>query len=69
MELINNPMLSSIFYALLGFLLMISGIASINVLFKFELVREVVEEHNIAVGIMVAGFVIAIALIIAAAIR
>lgn len=39
-----------------------------NYIFKLNIRREILEEHNVAFGIMLAGLFIAIAIIVAASI-
>ncbi len=59
------PLLSTIVYSVLGIVLMVLTIVVVNKLFRLQLHRELVDEHNVAFGVMIAGLSVAIAIIIA----
>jgi putative membrane protein len=66
---LNLPLvLSSIVYALLGFVIMVIAFAIFDRIFGFNIKREVLEEHNMALAVTIAGATIGIAIIVAAAI-
>lgn len=60
-----DAFLSTIVYSVLGIVLLVLTIVVVNYLFKLNLHRELVDEHNTAFGIMIAGLAIAIGIIIA----
>jgi len=60
--------LGSIVYTVLGLALMVISVIAVNSVFKLNLRRELVEEHNVASGVVLSGIFIAIAIIIASAI-
>ncbi len=60
--------LSSIVYTLIGLSLMIVSVVLVNSAFSLNLKKELLEEHNVATGIVIAGIFIAISIIIASAI-
>ncbi|MBD7982196.1 MULTISPECIES: DUF350 domain-containing protein [Oerskovia] len=60
-----DAFLSTIVYSVLGIVLLVVTIVIVNYLFKLNLHRELVDEHNTAFGIMIAGLAIAIGIIIA----
>ncbi|KRC42037.1 DUF350 domain-containing protein [Oerskovia enterophila] len=60
-----DAFLSTIVYSVLGIVLLVLTIVIVNYLFKLNLHRELVDEHNTAFGIMIAGLAIAIGIIIA----
>jgi len=64
-ELRLDAFLSTIVYSVLGIVLLVLTIVVVNYLFKLNLHRELVDEHNTAFGIMIAGLAIAIGVIIA----
>ncbi|RXR25467.1 DUF350 domain-containing protein [Oerskovia turbata] len=64
-ELRLDAFLSTIVYSVLGIVLLVLTIVVVNYLFKLNLHRELVEEHNTAFGIMIAGLAVAIGIIIA----
>ena len=64
-ELRLDAFLSTIVYSVLGIVLLVLTIVVVNYLFKLNLHRELVDEHNTAFGIMIAGLAIAIGIIIA----
>ena len=59
----------SFIYAFSGILIMTLCYFIIEKITKFSLKKELIEDENIALWIMFAGFFIAIAIIIAAAIK
>ncbi len=61
--------ISSIVYGLLGIILVMIGYFAFDKLAQLDLKRELVEDQNIALGIMLAGVFIGIAIIVAAAIK
>ena len=50
---------------MLGIVLLIVTLVVANKLFRLNLHRELVDEHNVAFGVMIAGLAVAIGLIIA----
>ena len=61
--------LGSIVYTLLGLVLMIVSVTVVNAIFNLNLKKEILDEHNVASGIVLAGIFISIAIIIASAIN
>jgi putative membrane protein len=57
----------SVFYAIIGILILITTVLSFDRMFKLDLKKELVEDQNVAFGLLVGGLSIAIAIIIAAA--
>lgn len=64
-----NAVLSSVFYAALGLVLMVIFVSLIDKLLHLNFHKELIEDQNIALAILVAGMSIGIAIIIAAAIH
>ena len=60
--------LSTIVYGLLGISLFVVGYLAFDRLIRLDLRRELVEDQNTALGIMLAGLFISIAIIVASAI-
>ncbi|MCC2333764.1 DUF350 domain-containing protein [Cellulomonas wangsupingiae] len=60
-----TDLLSTIVYSVLGIVLLLLTIVVVNKLFKLNLHRELVDEHNTAFGILIAGVAVAIGIIIA----
>lgn len=60
-----TALLSTVVYSVLGIVLMILTIVVVNKLFSLRLHHELVTEHNVAFGIMIAGLAVAIGIIIA----
>jgi putative membrane protein len=56
---------STILYSVLGIVLLLLTLVVANKIFRLNLHRELVDEHNTAFGVMIAGLAIAIGLIIA----
>lgn len=60
-----TALLSTVVYSVLGIVLMVLTIVIVNRLFRLRLHRELVEEHNVAFGVMIAGLAVGIGIIIA----
>jgi hypothetical protein len=60
--------LSTVVYGVIGIILCILGYLSFDRLAKLDLRRELVEDQNIALGIMLAGVFVGIAIVVAAAV-
>lgn len=65
--LLKGP-LGTIVYSLIGIFVMFLAIYIIDKTTKFSITKEIVEDENVALGIMLGCMFIAIAIIIAAAI-
>lgn len=55
-------------YSVVGVLIMIGCALLSNYIFKLNMRKELLEDHNMAFGVMLAGLFIAIAIIVAASI-
>ncbi|MBD7917813.1 MULTISPECIES: DUF350 domain-containing protein [Cellulomonas] len=60
-----TDLLSTVLYSVLGIVLLLVTIVVVNKVFRLNLHRELVEEHNVAFGILIAGVAVAIGIIIA----
>ena len=60
--------LSTVVYGVLGILLSILGYKVYDLITPFSLTKELEEDQNTAVGIVVAGMIIGVSIIVAAAI-
>ncbi|MBO2007932.1 DUF350 domain-containing protein [Hymenobacter negativus] len=70
MEYLNAKALAaSIIYSLLGIVILVVSFYLFNKLTPGTLRREIMEEHNTALAIIAAAFMLAVALIISAAIH
>ena len=68
-ELRFAPIISTIVYSLLGIVVFLVGVILIDKLTPYSVQKEIGEDQNIALGIIVGAMMIALAIIIAAAIR
>ncbi len=70
MEYLNaKAFAASIIYSLLGIVILVISFFLFNKLTPGTLRREIMEEHNTALAIIAAAFMLAVALIISAAIH
>ncbi|MVN78173.1 DUF350 domain-containing protein [Hymenobacter sp. HMF4947] len=70
MEYLNPKALSaSVVYSLLGIVILVISFYLFNKLTPGTLRREILEEHNTALAIVAAAFMLAVSLIISAAIH
>ncbi|MBA3530355.1 MAG: DUF350 domain-containing protein [Ardenticatenales bacterium] len=63
------PLLSSLIYGIIGILIYVLGYLVFDRMMQLNLRRELVEDQNQALGIMLAGLFIGLAIVIAAAIN
>lgn len=70
MEYLNfKALAASVVYSVLGIIILVVSFYLFNKFTPGTLRREIVEEHNTALAIMAAAFMLAVALIISAAIH
>lgn len=63
-----STIIATIFYAVIGILIMIMFVVVFDKMFNLDLHKELIEDENVAFGILLAGVAIAIAIIVAASI-
>lgn len=63
-----SGLLSTVIYGVLGILLSLLGYKTYDLITPFSLTKELEEDQNVAVGIVVAGIIIGVSIIVAAAI-
>jgi len=68
-SLIQSEVISAIVYATLGICVFFLVILIVDILTKNSLNREIIEEHNSALAIVIASIVISLGMIIASAIH
>ena len=68
-ELHVAPMVGTIVYSLLGCIVFYIGFIVFDKFTPFSIRKEIEEDHNIALGIIIGSGLISLAIIIAAAIR
>lgn len=66
---VMSQVLNSLIYAALGIAIFVTGFWIIDLLTPYKLWREIVEQKNIALAILLGSFAIAIGLIVAAAVH
>ena len=67
-DLVNNLLAATVF-ALLGILIFVAAFLLFDRLTPGTLWKELIDDQNVAVGVLMAGISIAIAIIIAAAVH
>ena len=68
-ELQLGPMLGTLIYSLLGIAIFYLAFIAFDKLTPFSVRKEIEEDQNVALGIIIGAGLIALAIIIAAAIR
>jgi putative membrane protein len=68
-ELHFAPILSTIVYSLIGIVIFIIAYKIIDTFTPFSVHKEISEDHNIALGVIIGSVMIALSIIIAAAIK
>jgi len=64
-----KPVVDSIVYSVLGTVILLVAFYGIERILPFSMRKEIAEDHNTALGIILAGFIIGLSLIISSAIR
>jgi putative membrane protein len=64
-----RPVVDSILYSVLGTIVLLAAFALIERVLPFSLRKEVAEDHNVALGIILGAFILGVSVIISAAIR
>jgi uncharacterized membrane protein YjfL (UPF0719 family) len=64
-----KPIVDSVFYSVLGTAILLALFYVIEKVLPFSMTKEIAEDQNTALGIILAAFVIGLAMIISAAIR
>ena len=65
----SKPVVDSIVYSLLGTVILLVSFYAIEKVMPFSMRKEIAEDHNTALGIILGAFIIGLSMIIAAAIR
>lgn len=68
-ELNIAQIISTIVYGLIGIIMFIIGFIIIEKLTPYSVHKEISEDHNTALGVIIGAVMIAIAIIVAAAIK
>jgi uncharacterized membrane protein YjfL (UPF0719 family) len=68
-ELHIGPIISTIVYSLIGIVLFILAYKIIDKCTPYSIHKEISEDHNVALGVIIGSVMIALAIIIAAAIK
>jgi len=63
-----HGLVGAVVYSILGFLILMIGFKVFDIVTPFDLNKEISEDDNPAAGIVVAGMMIALGIIVAAAI-
>ncbi|MGE0455864.1 MAG: DUF350 domain-containing protein [Vicinamibacteria bacterium] len=64
-----KPVADSIFYSVLGTIVLLGTFWAIEKLLPFSIRKEIAEDQNVGLGVILGAFVIGISMIISAAIR
>ena len=64
-----RPVVDSVLYSVLGTAVLLVAFAAIERILPFSLRKEVAEDQNVALGIILGAFILGVAVIISAAIR
>jgi putative membrane protein len=64
-----RPVVDSILYSVLGTIVLLAAFALIERVLPFSLRKEVAEDQNVALGIILGAFIMGVSLIISSAIR
>jgi len=64
-----RPVVDSIIYSILGTLVLGISFYVIEKILPFSMRKEIAEDHNVSLGIILGAFIIGLSIIISAAIR
>jgi putative membrane protein len=65
----SKPVVDSILYSLLGTVILCVFFYVIEKILPFSMRKEIAEDHNTALGIILGAFIIGLSMIVSAAIR
>jgi putative membrane protein len=65
----TRPIVDSLLYSVLGTIVLLAAFAFIERVLPFSLRKEVAEDQNVALGIILGAFILGVSVIISAAIR
>jgi putative membrane protein len=65
----GKPIVDSVIYSVLGMIILLATFYVIHRILPFSMQKEIAEDQNLALGVILAAFVIGLAMIISAAIR
>ena len=64
-----KPVVDSVFYSVLGTVILLASFWFIEKLLPFSLRKEIADDQNVGLGIIMGAFILGISLIISSAIR
>jgi uncharacterized membrane protein YjfL (UPF0719 family) len=64
-----RPVVDSVLYSLLGCLVLFGAFWIIEKILPFSLTKEIAEDQNVGLGIILGAFILGLSMIISAAIR
>jgi len=64
-----RPVVDSLLYSVMGTIVLLAAFALIERVLPFSLRKEVAEDQNVALGIILGAFILGVSLIISSAIR
>ena len=64
-----RPVVDAVLYSVLGTVVLLASFAFIERVLPFSLRKEVAEDQNVALGIILGAFILGVSLIISSAIR
>jgi putative membrane protein len=65
----SRPIVDSIVYSILGSLILLLAFYAIEKLLPFSMRKEIADDQNVSLGIILGAFIIGLSMIIAAAIQ
>jgi uncharacterized membrane protein YjfL (UPF0719 family) len=66
---IIKGVVQSVLFSAVGLAVFVAGFYVLRAILPYDLHKEIETDHNVALGVMVAGFIIGLAIIVAAAIH
>jgi putative membrane protein len=64
-----KPVIDSVFYSVLGTVILLATFYGIEKVLPFSMQKEIAEDQNVSLGIILAAFVLGLSMIISSAIR
>ena len=65
----SRPVVDSIIYSALGTVILMISFAIIERVLPFSMRKEIAEDHNTSLGVILGAFILGVSMIISAAIR
>ena len=68
-DLMFKGMVSALIYSAIGMVVFVAGFYLVKLILPFDVKKEIEDDQNVALGVMIGSFILGLAIIIAASIH